>query len=221
ERDGAAAVHDPAGTDQPTRPRGAQEVDLQLQRGCELARLERGDEGWAHRVVEHRREEAALDVAHRVAERGPGVEGEPDRAGGRIDLLDRPAERLGRRRPRDAPGYRVPERAGAAGGDGVHVHASVLARACDSSAPPTHGSAPKGWDPLGGGRRLSYGHQSIQPLRMSPDLTPPPPTPDRPQPAWAGPFCPARAAESDATGGAARDPAQVRSGRRLPAGWRR
>jgi hypothetical protein len=103
ERDGAAAVHDPAGTDQPARPRGAQEVDLQLQRGCELARLERGDEGWAHRVVEHRREEAALDVAHRVAERGPGVEGDPDRAGGRIDLLDRPAERLGRRRPGTRP----------------------------------------------------------------------------------------------------------------------
>src|SRR5215210_7288478 len=65
-RDAAAALDDAAVRDQPPGPERAQEVDLQLERGERLSRLEGREVRRAHGGVGEVAEDAAVDRAHRV-----------------------------------------------------------------------------------------------------------------------------------------------------------
>jgi hypothetical protein len=61
-------MHDTAPANQLSRLGRTQETDLQLKRGSELAIRQRSDQGRTQRVIEHRGQEPALEVAHRVGE---------------------------------------------------------------------------------------------------------------------------------------------------------
>ena len=112
------------GADQPPGRRRTQEADLQLQGGGELVGFQSGGQGRAERVVEHRRQKAALDDADRVEKLLTCFEGDANRAQLLVDLLQCPAKGLGRGRRLDPASNSVPERAGALAAQLItHTHA--------------------------------------------------------------------------------------------------
>lgn len=95
EADLPPAVHDLAMSVNAAGKCRAQELHVQIQGRREPARWQGRDQGRAQRVVQHRREEAALDHARRVEEAFIRLEGDLDRA--RLhdqDLLSIDSDRL-------------------------------------------------------------------------------------------------------------------------------
>jgi hypothetical protein len=91
--------------------RRSQELDVQVGGGREPARAERGDQRRAQGVVEHRRQEPALDHPGGVEELLAGGERDLDRAGLGVDGDQLPPEQGGRGRRRRPALHHVPERA--------------------------------------------------------------------------------------------------------------
>src|SRR6266849_531366 len=94
ERHSASAALDVPARFESTRPHGAQEVDLDLERRVRLALAQRGHEGPAHRRVGDCRENAPLHRAHGVGVGGSRLEHDDGFAGGE-GLEPHPDERGG------------------------------------------------------------------------------------------------------------------------------
>src|SRR2546425_134898 len=101
EGDGVRLVNDVALRDDRAGPRRTDKVHLHLDRRGELIRWKRGEQRRAHRVVEHRRQKAALDGAVRVTELRSSRVLNADVAGLKVERL--PAEQRRRRRRFDEP----------------------------------------------------------------------------------------------------------------------
>jgi hypothetical protein len=111
ERHLPAAADDPAAAGEPSRARRAHELHVQVGGGREQARAQRGHQRRAQGVVEHRRQEPALDRPGGVQELLPGGERDLDRAGLGIDCHQFPPEQDGRGRRRGPAFHHIPERA--------------------------------------------------------------------------------------------------------------
>ena len=111
ERHLPAAADDPAAAGEPSRARRAQELHVQVGGGREQARAQRGHQRRAQGVVEHRRQEPALDRPGGVQELLPGGERDLDRAGLGIDCHQFPREQDGRGQRRGPAFHHIPERA--------------------------------------------------------------------------------------------------------------
>jgi hypothetical protein len=106
---------------------------VQVGGGGEQARAERRHQRRAQGVVQHRRQEAALDHADRVQELIARGEGDLDRPGVRVDRQQLPAEqdpRGGRGRPalHDIPEHAIARHAN------VHTRLAVRAAAAAASS---------------------------------------------------------------------------------------
>jgi hypothetical protein len=111
ERHLPAAADDPAAAGEPPRARRAQELHMQVGGGREQAQAQRSDQRRAQGVVEHCRQEPALDRPDGVQELLAGGERDLDRAGLGIDRHQLPPEQGGRGRRRGPALHHIPERA--------------------------------------------------------------------------------------------------------------
>jgi len=110
ERHLPAAAYDPAVAGEPSGARRAQELHVQVGGGREEARTQRGDQRRAQGVIEHRRQEPALDHPYGVQELLAGGKRDLDRAGLRIHRDQLPPEQDGRGRRRGPAFHHIPER---------------------------------------------------------------------------------------------------------------
>jgi hypothetical protein len=110
ERHVPAAPDDPAAAGEPSGARRAQELHVQVGGGREEARTQRGDQRRTQGVVEHRRQEPALDHPGWVQELLAGGERDLDSAGLGIDRDQLPPEQDGRGRRRGPAFHHIPER---------------------------------------------------------------------------------------------------------------
>jgi hypothetical protein len=109
EADVSAAADDASFARQRSDHRRPVERDVEVQRRRELAGLEHRGQRRSHRVVEHRGEEATLDVAGGIGELGLAVEAQFGGAGFAIDLREARAQRVGRARRRQLARHDAPE----------------------------------------------------------------------------------------------------------------
>ena len=95
ERHLPAAADDPAAAGEPSGARRAQELHVQVGGWREETRTQRGNQRRAQGVVEHRRQEPALDYPRGIQELLAGGERDLDRAGLGIDRDQLPPEQDG------------------------------------------------------------------------------------------------------------------------------
>ena len=116
-----ALADDPAPADDPARPHRPQEAHIQLEGRLELVRLQRGQQGRADGVEQHRGQERPEHVAGRVGEGLGGRERHLDRARLYVGVDELEAQRGRGRRDRRPPLDAVPE------GPGSSLHRSSFA----------------------------------------------------------------------------------------------
>jgi aminoglycoside phosphotransferase (APT) family kinase protein len=106
-----APADDPSAPGEPSRPGRAQELHVQVGGRRELARPEGCHQRRAEGVVQHRRDEPALDSPRRIQELITGRERDLDRPGVGVDGNQFPAKQNRGGRKRRPARHRVPERA--------------------------------------------------------------------------------------------------------------
>ena len=95
--------------DNPAGPDGPEESDVEIQGGLKLIGLQRGEEGWSDRVVQHGCQKGSQHVAHGVRERFRGFERQLDGAVLDVRVDELKAERRGGPGHRRTPFDAIPE----------------------------------------------------------------------------------------------------------------